>query len=94
LIVGTLIAILFHVYLVKRFGGTPGKMVLRLRITRLDGSPVGFKEASIRYSVLFVISTLLSVPLRMNLFSVSSGEYVAFAAAKTSLRSLETGAPR
>lgn len=93
LIVGALIAILFHVYLVKRFGGTPGKMVLGLRITRLDGSPVGYKEASIRYSVLFVISILLSVPLLMNLFGMSDAEYAAFASAKPSLRSLEVGAP-
>lgn len=93
LIAGTLIAILFHVYLVKRFGGTPGKMVLGLRISRLDGSPVGYKEASIRYGVLFVISTLLSVPLLMNLFGMSNGEYAAFASPKPSLRILETGGP-
>src|SRR5260221_9771041 len=32
LIIGTVIAIVFEVYLVKRFGGSPGKMVLRIRI--------------------------------------------------------------
>jgi uncharacterized RDD family membrane protein YckC len=93
LIVGTFIAILFHVYLVKRFGGTPGKMVLGLRITRPDGSPVGYKEASIRYSVLFIVSILLSVPLLTNLFAMSDADYVAFASAKPSLRSLEVDVP-
>ena len=92
-IVGTLSAILFEVYLVKRFGGSPGKMILRIRVAKFDGSPVGYWQAWIRYSVLFLISTLSSAALLMSLFNMSAGEYAAFAAAHTSLRSLEVGAP-
>jgi uncharacterized RDD family membrane protein YckC len=49
---GLIIALLFQVFLVKRFGGSPGKIILKMRITKLDGGPVGYKEAGIRYSVL------------------------------------------
>jgi uncharacterized RDD family membrane protein YckC len=92
-IVGVLIAILFEVYLVKRFGGSPGKMILGLRIAKLDGSPVGYRHAWIRYSVLFLITTMSSAALLVSLFNMSDDEYAAFAAARTSIRSLEAGAP-
>src|SRR6267142_2180473 len=37
-IAGLIIAVLFEIYLVKRFGGTPGKLLLKMRIAKVDGS--------------------------------------------------------
>lgn len=45
LVIDTLIAIVFEVYLVKRFGGSPGKMILRIRIAELDGTAVAVRLA-------------------------------------------------
>jgi uncharacterized RDD family membrane protein YckC len=92
-ILGTIIAIVFEVYLVKRFGGSPGKLILGVRIAKLDGSPVGYREACIRYSVLFFISILSSAGLLMSLFSMSDLEYAAFTSAQAHVRALEAGAP-
>jgi uncharacterized RDD family membrane protein YckC len=93
LILGTIIALVFEVYLVKRFGGSPGKLIMRIRIAKLDGSNVGYREAVIRYSVLFFINTLLSVALLMSLFGMSDLEYAAFTSAQAHVRALEAGAP-
>ena len=93
LLVEFFIGIAFEVYLVKRFGGSPGKLIMRIRIAKLDGSPVGYREAWIRYSVLFVISILSSVGLVLSLFGMSELDYAAFAALKSPIRSLEAGAP-
>jgi uncharacterized RDD family membrane protein YckC len=93
LIIGTLLAIVFEVYLVKRFGGSPGKLIMRIRIAKLDGDPVGYREACIRYSVLFLISILSSAGLLMSLFSMSDFAYAAFTSAQAHVRSLEAGAP-
>jgi uncharacterized RDD family membrane protein YckC len=92
-IVGTLIAIIFEVYLVKRFGGSPGKLALGIRITRLDGSPVGYQEVWIRYSPVLILNIMTSAALVMSLFNMSDVGYAAFATAHTSLRDLETTAP-
>lgn len=92
-LIGTLIAIDFQVYLVKRFGGSPGKLLMRMRIAKLDGSPVGYRQASIRYSVLFVISMLTSAGLLLSLFHMSAIEYTGFTTSKARVRSLEAGAP-
>ena len=75
--VAFLIGIIFEIYLVKRFGGTPGKLLMKMRIAKLDGSPVGYREASIRYSVLFVISLVSSVALIISAFNMPDLEYAA-----------------
>jgi uncharacterized RDD family membrane protein YckC len=93
LIIGTIIAIVFEVYLVKRFGGSPGKIIMRIRIAKLDGTPVGYWQACIRYSVLFLISVLSSAGLLMSLINMSDLEYATFTSAQAHVRALEAGAP-
>src|SRR4051812_29209330 len=44
-------SVFFHVYLVAKFGGTPGKLLLKLRIRKLDGSAATMREAMLRFSV-------------------------------------------
>ena len=67
---GLLIGIWYHVYLVKRYGGTPGKLILKIKIAKLDGTDVGYKEALLRYSVLLIISLVMSssmIPVTLNM---------------------------
>jgi uncharacterized RDD family membrane protein YckC len=59
------IGLVYRVYLVQRFGGTPGKRILRLRIANLDGTPVTLRTAFIRYSPLFVLSGLSTVAIAL-----------------------------
>jgi len=52
-------SILFGVYLVYRFGGTPGKLVMRLAITNIHGEPVTWKQAFLRASPELLFGTLV-----------------------------------
>lgn len=72
---GLIIGIFFHVWLVKQYGGTPGKLVLKIKIVRCDGSAVGYREAIIRHSVLFVLTTLVSLAIIMATLNISDAEY-------------------
>lgn len=72
---GLIIGLWFHVYLVKKYGGTPGKLLLKIKIAKLDGSDVGYKEAMLRYSVIFVISLLLSASLLPILLEMNDSQY-------------------
>jgi len=72
---GLLIGLLFHVYLVKRYGGTPGKLVLKTRIALVDGSSITTKAAVLRYSVLFVLSALSSLALLMSTLAMTDDLY-------------------
>lgn len=69
------IGLWFNVHLVKQYGGTPGKLLLKTRIAKVDGSPVGYREAILRHSVLFVLTTMISVALISATFDISDAEY-------------------
>ncbi len=53
--------VLFNVWFNARFGGTPGKLAVRLRITRPDGSRIGWREAWMRSSVDLVFAILFAL---------------------------------
>jgi len=74
---GTLLGIFYSVYLVKRFGGTPGKLILGLRIAKVDGSPIGYKEAILRYLPDFILGLFSSLALAIVLLRMSDAEYLS-----------------
>jgi len=54
-IVFNLIVLFFyHVYLVQRYGGTPGKLILGIKIIKLNTQPITWREAILRYSVQLI----------------------------------------
>jgi uncharacterized RDD family membrane protein YckC len=75
LLPGLAFGVWFHLYLVAKYGGTPGKLLLNIKVVKLDGSNVGYKEASLRYSVLFTLSFLMSVLLIPPLFDMTDQQY-------------------
>lgn len=75
LIPGILFGLWFHVYLVSRYGGTPGKLILKMKISMLDGTPVTLKASLLRYSVTFVLAVLTSVALAMAVYNMTDEEY-------------------
>ncbi|AOW10412.1 RDD family protein [Flavobacterium gilvum] len=50
----------YYIYLTKKYGGTPGKLIAGIKIIKLNGESIDWKEAILRHSVLLVL-TLLSV---------------------------------
>lgn len=54
----TLVSLFYYVYLVRRFGGTPGKRIIGMRITMADGSPVTTNAALKRYAPFLVLQVL------------------------------------
>jgi len=75
LVPGLIIGLWFHVYLVKTYGGTPGKLLLKIKIAKVDGGDVGYKEAMLRYSVLFSISLVMSAALIPVALEMTDTEY-------------------
>lgn len=75
LVPGTAISLFWGVYLVRRFGGTPGKLIAGIRIRKLDGTPVGYREAVLRYLPEFIFGLLMSVALILSVFHMTDAEY-------------------
>lgn len=71
---GLLFQFWFNIFLVKEFGGTPGKLIAGIRILKLDGSDVTWREAILRHIPAFsltVFYTLVSV----HALSIADQEY-------------------
>lgn len=51
----------YNIYLPKRYGGTPGKLILGMQILNLNGNPIGFKEAFLRHLVMLILTLFSSV---------------------------------
>lgn len=89
LIPGALFSLFYHVYLVRRYGGTPGKLLAGIVIRKVDGTPVGYREAFLRFSVTFVFSLLTSVVLLFPLLQMTDAEYFSLSFMERSKRMIE-----
>jgi uncharacterized RDD family membrane protein YckC len=72
---GILVAAFYWIYLVKRYGGTPGKRILNLRIVMQDGSPITAAAAIVRYAPIFVLTVASSVASLVGLLGISSDSF-------------------
>lgn len=45
----------YYIYLPKKYGGTPGKLLVGIKIVKIDGRPIGWDEAVLRHVVLLVL---------------------------------------
>lgn len=70
-----LVGLWFYVHLVKQYGGTPGKLLLKIKITKTDGTAVGYREALLRYSVTCVLYAISSAGLVMATLQLSDAAY-------------------
>jgi uncharacterized RDD family membrane protein YckC len=89
LLPGTLLGLFYSVYLVRRFGGTPGKLMVGIRIRKLDGTPVGYREAVLRYFPEFVLCLLMSIAMLFPLFHMSNAEYQSLSFMERTKRMVE-----
>lgn len=55
-----LFGIWYNIYLPKKYGGTPGKLIAGIKIIKINGKPIGWREAILRHSVLLGL-TIYSV---------------------------------
>ncbi len=90
LVPGLLISLWFHLYLVARYGGTPGKLLLRTRIAMVDGSAITAKAATLRYSVLFALTVLASIAMAMGVLNMTNEEYFSLGYVARSQRLVES----
>lgn len=87
------IAIAYGVVPPVMWGGTPGKLLLGLRIVKPDGSPIGYKESVIRWLATALSGLILGIgylmiawdPERRALHDRIAGTRVIFSGEKAPL---------
>ena len=86
---GIVFGLFFSVYLVRRYGGTPGKLLVGIRIRKLDGEPVGYREALLRYLPDTLLGILMSVGMILSVLHMSDAEYQSLSFMERSKRMVE-----
>jgi uncharacterized RDD family membrane protein YckC len=71
------ISLLFHVYVVGRFGGTPGKLLLGLRIARVDGGAIGYTRALVREAPGLGLDIIYLAGVVVSVLSLTDAQYGA-----------------
>ena len=67
----------YSIYLVRRFGGTPGKLILRLRIQKVDGNPIGYREVLLREAPFYLLWLPSAVALIQASFQVTDPTFLS-----------------
>ena len=86
---GLLIGIWYYVVLVKQYGGTPGKLLLKIKIVKTDGSAVGYREAGLRHLVLFLLTAASSLAMVIANSKMSDVDYLSLDWQARALRQVE-----
>ncbi len=87
-----LVSVIMFVYMVVKYGGTPGKLAVGLRIVKVDGSPVTVKTAMLRYGVLWVLSLAMVIITIIATMNMTDEAYTALGYTARSL-AVSEGAP-
>ncbi|MEK4235215.1 RDD family protein [Paenibacillus sp. FSL R5-0475] len=62
--------VVFDVFMIVRFGGTPGKLVLKMKIVNQQGNIPTLKEALIR-NIFRIMSTIFSMIVGVSLYDLT-----------------------
>ena len=73
-LIGLVIGLAYFGWLWGTRGQTLGYMVLGIRVTRSDGSPISVGRALIRYLALYVSGALCLIPLIISAFMIGMGQ--------------------
>jgi uncharacterized RDD family membrane protein YckC len=73
------LSLLYSVVLVARFGGTPGKLILRMRIVDVDGVPIGLTRAFVRNCPELLLWAASAAALCIPLLNMSDETYMQLA---------------
>jgi uncharacterized RDD family membrane protein YckC len=66
----------YNIYLVQKYGGTPGKLIVGIKIISSNGKKVEWKHAILRHLVLFAI-TLISIFMMIRAVGIADESYYA-----------------
>jgi uncharacterized RDD family membrane protein YckC len=72
------LGIFYNMYLVRKLSGTPGKRLMNLKIYRVDGNPIGYREAILRNLVDSILGAAYAVGMMIALSHMPETKYFSF----------------
>ncbi len=90
---GTAFGFFYSIYLVKKFGGTPGKRLMKVSIVKVNGGPVTYREALLRYLPEWIMSIGSSIAIMIAAFHLTDAQYFAAPSVMERTQLLKSSAP-
>ena len=69
----------YDVWFVAKYGQTPGKMAVGIKVVKVDGSPVAWKEALLRHSINIGFSVVYLIVMFIAITKISEIDYISLA---------------
>lgn len=77
LVPSQLLSLFMFIFMVRRYGGSPGKLLMGLRIAMADGSPVTLKAALLRYCVMWALGMLMALAMIIAVMSTPDNSHMS-----------------
>lgn len=61
----------YHIYCVKKWGGTPGKLIMNIKILKINGKPVEWEQAILRHIVSIIYSVITTILICISISKIS-----------------------
>jgi uncharacterized RDD family membrane protein YckC len=71
----TLLYFVYHIYMNANYGGTIGKLIVGIKIVKLQGDKIKYKEAFLRNIVDLAFGVVIALIQTITLFSISDPSY-------------------
>ncbi len=68
---------IYHIYFVKLWGATPGKIIVKIKIVRNDGIRVDWKEAILRHIIQLVLGIFAAIALTIPIINMTDAEFAS-----------------
>jgi uncharacterized RDD family membrane protein YckC len=68
---------IYHIYFVKLWGATPGKIITKIKIIRIDGLSVDWKEAILRHVIQLVLGIFAAIALTIPVITMTDAEFAS-----------------
>lgn len=85
LVPNQLVGVSLGILMVWKFGGSPGKLLMGLRIAMLDGSRITLKSTLLRYAIYWSLALLAVIAVSMGATTISAEGYAAMSYIQRSL---------
>ncbi|HBA84371.1 MAG TPA: RDD family protein [Verrucomicrobia bacterium] len=67
----------YNIFLLAKYGQTLGKMAVRIKVTRTDGSDIGIREAILRHSVDFAFALISAIGMLIAIHATGSDVFTS-----------------
>lgn len=81
--------LIYYIYFVKLWGGTPGKLITKIKIVRKDGKPVRWREAILRHAIQWALGLPMGIVVLMPLLGMTDSEFLAVGAVERMKQTME-----